>query len=76
MPDTLLPLDLLRTGETATVEDVHGEPGWVSRLAEMGLRVGCVVRMLRAGSPCMLQVGEGRLCLRCDQTACVLVRMG
>lgn len=72
--ELLLPLESLRPGEWAEVCDVAGEPGWVRRLAEMGVRVGCRVRMLRGGSPCLIQVGEGRLSLRGDHTWQVFVR--
>ena len=72
--DILVPLESLRPGEWAEVQDVSGEPGWISRLAELGLRAGCRVLMLRAGSPCLVQVGDGRLSLRADGAMNVLVR--
>ena len=59
-----MPLELLNTGDWADIADVTGEPGWVTRLAEMGLRIGSRLRVLQAGSPCLLQVGEARLSLR------------
>ena len=49
--------------------DVTGEPGWVTRLAEMGVRIGSRLLVLQAGSPCLLQVGECRLCLRGEMVA-------
>lgn len=72
--DELLPLELMGTGETAEVADVTGEPHWVSRLAELGLRIGARLRVLQAGSPCLLLVGEARLSLRGDDAMQVLVR--
>jgi ferrous iron transport protein A len=72
--DLILPLECLRPGEWAEVHDVAGEPGWVCRLAEMGIRVGCRVQMLRGGSPCLVQIGGGRLSLRGEQAMRVLVR--
>jgi ferrous iron transport protein A len=72
--DLLLPLECLRPGEWAEVCDVSGEPAWVARLAELGVRVGCRVQMLRAGSPCLLLVGGCRLSLRGEASAVVLVR--
>ena len=39
--ETFLPLEYLRPGEWADVAEVIGEPGWVGRLAELGLRTGC-----------------------------------
>lgn len=72
--DTLLPLELLRPGEWAEVADVTGEPGWVARLAELGLRVGEQVQMVRAGSPCLFAVEGSRFSLRGDEAMMVLVR--
>lgn len=74
MHEELLPLELLRSGEWADVAEVAGEPGWVNRLAELGLRTGSRLRVLQAGSPCLLQVGDARLSLRGDWAAQVLVR--
>lgn len=70
----VLPLELLRAGERAEIADVVGEPGWVSRMAELGLRVGNRLQMLRAGSPCLFQVGNSRLSLRGDHRLQILVR--
>ena len=72
--DTLLPLELLNCGEWADVAEVTGEPGWVSRMAELGLRAGCRLRILQRGSPCLLQVGGTRLSLRGDWDLQILVR--
>ena len=72
--DILLPLECLHSGEWGEVCDVSGEPAWIVRLAELGVRVGCRVQMLRAGSPCLILVGGGRLSLRGEASANVLVR--
>ena len=72
--DALLPLELLRPGEWAEVADVTGEPGWVCRLAELGLRSGCRLCLLQPGCPCLLQVGGCRLSLRGDHGSQILVR--
>ncbi len=72
--DTLLPLDLLRSGEWADVAEVTGEPTMVCRLAEMGVRAGCRLQMLRSGVPCMFQVGGCRLSLRGECCMQILVR--
>ena len=74
MPTDLLPLELLHAGQWADVADVAGEPGWVSRLAEMGVRIGSRLRVLQAGSPCLLQVGDCRLSLRGDLAMQIMVR--
>lgn len=74
MNHDLLPLDMLRAGEWAEVAEVHGEPGWVGRMAELGLRLGSRLRVLQAGSPCLLQVGEARLSLRGELAFQIMVR--
>ena len=74
MPTELLPLEFLNAGAWADVADVMGEPGWVTRLAELGVRwvagCGCCLR----ATPCLLQVGESRLSLRGDCAMQILVR--
>jgi ferrous iron transport protein A len=70
----LLPLELLDRDSWADVAEVTGAHDWVCRLAELGLRAGCRLRMLQPGSPCLLQVGEFRLCLRAEDVAQILVR--
>jgi ferrous iron transport protein A len=72
---TLLPLELLRSGDWAEVADVTGEPAWVCRMAELGLRAGCRIQVLQPGSPCLLRVGNGRLSLRTDQGVQILVHV-
>jgi Fe2+ transport system protein FeoA len=65
---------MLRAGEWADVANVAGDPGWVGRMAELGLREGCRIQMLQSGTPCMLQVAGCKLCLRGDDTSQILVR--
>jgi Fe2+ transport system protein FeoA len=72
--DTLVPLELLAAGDWAEIADVSGEPSWVCRLAELGLRNGSRVQVLQPGSPCLLRIGGGRLSLRPDQGLQILVR--
>lgn len=74
MANAILPLELLGSGDHAIVEDVHGDPSWVGRMAELGLRNGCRLQMLQPGSPCLLQVGGCRLCLRGEDSMRILVR--
>ena len=70
----LLPLECLRPGDWADVAEVSGEPDWVCRMAELGIRTGSRVQMLRDGSPCLLQVAGCRLCLRGGPCSQILVR--
>ena len=72
--DLLLPLELLGSGEWGDVAEVSGEPAWVGRMAELGLRTGSRVHVLQSGSPCLLQIGGCRLSLRGEQAMQILVR--
>lgn len=69
----MLPLDLMRSGEWGEVTYVSGEPGWVGRLAELGIRPGCRLQVVQAGSPCLLNIAGCRLCLRPNESACIFV---
>jgi Fe2+ transport system protein FeoA len=73
-PELLLPLEMVGSGEWADVAEVQGEPGWVGRMAELGVRVGSRLRVLQGGSPCLLQVGGARLSLRGEAAMHILVR--
>ena len=72
--ETLLPLELVRSGEWAEVEDIAGEPSWVSRMAELGVRVGSRLQVLRQGRPCLLRIGSSRLSFRDESGMHILVR--
>ncbi len=72
--NAIVPLECLRSGEWAEVRDIEGQPKLVARLAELGLRVGVRLRMIHEGSPCLIQIGGGRLSLRGDEEMLVLVR--
>jgi ferrous iron transport protein A len=58
----------------AEIAELSGDPGWVNRLAELGLHQGSRLRMVRPGSPCLLQVGNTRLSLRGEWAMQILVR--
>jgi Fe2+ transport system protein FeoA len=70
----LLPLELLKCGESADVAEVRGEATWVGRMAELGIRAGSRLRMLRSGNPCLFQLDAARLTVRADGAAQILVR--
>jgi ferrous iron transport protein A len=70
----LLPLDMLKAGETAEIAFVSGAPAWVGRMAEMGVREGCKLEVLQSGSTCLLKISNCKLCIRhCDESQ-ILVR--
>lgn len=70
----LMPLDMLRAGEWAEIGEVSGEPAWVARLAELGLREGCKLQVVQPGATCLLEVNHCRLCLRGESASQILVR--
>lgn len=70
----LLPLEMLAAYEWAEVAEVTGDTAWVHRIAELGIRPGCRLRMIRAGSPCLLEVGGCRLSLRGEWAMQIFVR--
>jgi ferrous iron transport protein A len=70
----LLPLELLKCGESADVAEVRGEASWVGRMSELGIRVGSRLRMLRSGNPCLFQVDAARLTVRGNNGVQILVR--
>jgi Fe2+ transport system protein FeoA len=70
----LMPLDMLAAGEVGEVAEVSGVASWVGRLAELGIRQGCRVRVVQSGSPCLLDVGGCKLCLRGGECSQILVR--
>lgn len=72
--ELLLPLEFLASGEWADVAEVHGDPSWVGRMAELGLRAGSRLQMVQSGSPCLFNVGGTRLSLRGELAMRILVR--
>jgi len=68
-----LPLELLEAGDTGVVVEIDGRPELVVRLEEMGLHTGGMVRMIRPGSPCILEINHQKFSLRIEDAATVLV---
>lgn len=71
----IVPLNLLQPGEQGCVLDVSGDAQFISRLAEMGLQAGTQVKMLRPGSPCIIDIHNHRLSLRTADDSQVLVEV-
>ena len=69
----VLPLDLLRVGESGKIVEIVGPVEWKHRLEELGLREGCEVRVVKSGEPCILAVGGHRLSFRPDAGTMILV---
>lgn len=72
--ELLLPLELLRRGEWGEITEVQGDPAWVGRMNELGLRLGSRVQVLQPGIPCLLRIGNSRLSLRGEDAMQILVR--
>lgn len=70
----LLPLDMLKAGETAEIAAVCGSAAWVGRMAEMGVREGCKLEVLQPGSNCLLKISNCKLCIRSCTESQILVR--
>lgn len=69
----LLPLDELRANESGRIASVDGDERAVQRLAEMGLRDGVTLRMVRPGQPSIVALGDHRLSVRLDEETIVLI---
>jgi ferrous iron transport protein A len=69
----LVPLNRLRTGETALVAEVLGRADQVQRIKELGLCDGTQISMVRSGSPCIIRIGGQTLCIRANDLLNVLV---
>lgn len=69
----MVPLHCLGSAEWAEVTQVDGDPHWVARLADLGLRAGVQLRMIQPGSPCLFEIGATRLSLRPDADLSVFV---
>ncbi len=67
------PLSTWGLGEEGVVTAVPGSSRLASRLREMGVVPGVRIRVLRTGRALVVQVGEGRLCLRRKDAAAIRV---
>lgn len=54
----------LPPGKTARIVDLIGQPQRISRLCEIGIRVGAPLQMLQAGIACIVRVNGSKICLR------------
>lgn len=74
---TLLPLPAVDRDEEVTIECLAAAGPLRARLQELGLLPGARIRVVAAGSPCILLVGgTTRLCLRADEADSILVQVG
>jgi Fe2+ transport system protein FeoA len=68
-----VPLRSLPAGQLATITSLHGSAHDVARLAEMGLRPGTDVVVIRNGITCIVQLDGSRLCIRLSSDLQILV---
>jgi ferrous iron transport protein A len=69
----LMPISMLLAGQVAEVCELVGPPEQVRRLQELGLRAGARIEIVRGGSPCILRLGDSKLCFRDDEQVRILV---
>ena len=61
-----IPLEFMDAGDRAVVLEIDGRSDLVVRLEEMGLHAGAKVRMIRPGTPCIIEVNHHRFSFRFD----------
>lgn len=71
----VIPLDCLAPGESAQIVEVEGDTTFLTRLQEIGLNIGAQIRMVKAGSPCIVATGGHQVSLRTNELATVLVEL-
>ena len=71
----IVPLQLLRAGQSGEIVDVIGNDDFVARLAETGLRKGTILEALVPGNPFVFRVDETKLTLRTDGHVAVMVAL-
>lgn len=71
----MVPLQFLHDGEMARIVSLDGDPPFVARLNEMGLREGEVLQVLHSGQPCIVAIGNHRLTFRGGESAHLFVEV-
>ncbi|MHC2070476.1 FeoA family protein [Bremerella sp. T1] len=71
LPD--IPLSMVQPGSVVRISQIVGGCDDVKRMAEMGLQTGTEVEMLQSGSPCIVRVGQSKLCFRQSDILNILV---
>lgn len=73
--DAELPLSECRTADEVEVCDVSSDSAVAVRLRELGMVQGASLRIVRDGSPMIIELGNTRFCLRGNEAALVRVRL-
>ncbi|MDA7950199.1 MAG: ferrous iron transport protein A [Pirellulaceae bacterium] len=61
---TAIPIHHLKKGEKGYIDSLSGAAEEVSRMAALGLRKGAEISCIQKGTPCIVQFGASRMCLR------------
>jgi Fe2+ transport system protein FeoA len=64
----------MKAGDVGCVELIRGSNSTVRRMRELGLHVGGRIRMVRPGSPCIVQLDGQTLCFRSTELDNILIR--
>jgi len=72
--DQPIPLSFVRAGSFVEITSVIGGCDEVKRLSEMGLRDGTQLELVQSGSPCVLRLGQTKLCFRQADVLNILVK--
>ncbi len=68
-----IPLSMVQPGSVVRISQVVGGQDDVKRMAEMGLQTGTEVEMVQSGSPCIVRIGQAKLCFRQSDVLNILV---
>ncbi|MBI1246584.1 hypothetical protein GC197_01925 [bacterium] len=68
-----IPLSMVRSGSIVRISQIVGGCDDVKRMAELGLQNGTEVEMVQSGSPCIVRVGQCKLCFRQSDILNILV---
>lgn len=73
----MIPLPLLRPGDSGTVAAIHADAGLRQRLAALGFRIGQRIELIRSGAfagPLHVRLGTTDVILRRKQAAQIEIR--
>lgn len=73
--DTTMALEAVPKGTTVIVTATSGGRSCTQRLADMGVRPGTVVRVMKGGGPVMIDVGGSRLMIGRGLSSKITVRV-
>ncbi len=69
-----LPIEFLSADSEGTIVELSGNPSYLHRLEEMGIRNGVRIKMVQSGEPCLIAIEGRRVSLRLGSSAEVYVQ--